>query len=157
MSGIGTLTRIFVLMFSKACQYGIRATLYVASRTGSGLRTSLRDIAAHTGSPEAFTAKILRQLVRHKIITSVKGPAGGFGIHPSKAGKITLRQVVTAIDGDALFTTCGMGLKSCSERKPCPLHHQYKDIRQRLEKMLGESSLTELSSGLEAESCYLKS
>lgn len=157
MSGIGLCNRIFVLMFSKACQYGIRATIYVASRAGSGVRISLHDIAKHTGSPEAFTAKILRQLVKHKIITSVKGPSGGFEINPGKVGKITLRQVVSAIDGDALFTRCGMGLKSCSERKPCPLHHQYKEIRERLETMLDKNSLSELSAGLYDASSYLKS
>ena len=157
MSGIRPCSRIFVLMFSKACQYGIRATIYVASRAGTGIRMSLHDIAKHTGSPEAFTAKILRQLVKSKIISSVKGPSGGFEITPGKVGKISLRQVVSAIDGDTLFTGCGMGLKTCSERKPCPLHHQYKEIRERLEIMLDKNSLSELSSGLYDASSYLKS
>ena len=58
-------------MFSKACEYGIRATLYIAMNSLEDKRVSLRNIAGKIDSPEAFTAKILQQLVHHHIIHSV--------------------------------------------------------------------------------------
>ena len=45
-------------MFSKACEYGIRATIYIAMQSKEGNRVSLKDIADQTNSPVAFTAKI---------------------------------------------------------------------------------------------------
>ena len=67
-------------MFSKACEYGIKATIFIASNSYEKQRVSLKEIAKEIDSPEAFTAKILQNLVRHKIINSVKGAYGGFEI-----------------------------------------------------------------------------
>ena len=50
-------------MFSKACEYGIRASIYIASQTQIGNRVSLVDVVKKIESPEAFTSKILQKLV----------------------------------------------------------------------------------------------
>ena len=143
-------------MFSKACEYGIRATIYIATQSYEHKRVSLKDIAKKIGSPEAFTAKILQQLVRSNIIDSVKGPSGGFDIEVKKLHKINLGQVVTSIDGDALFTECGLGLKECSSLKPCPVHDQFKKIREDLKEMLGNTNLYDLSLGQKEGLSFLK-
>lgn len=46
-------------MFSKTCEYGIRATIHIASKSLLGERVSLRDVTEAINSPVAFTAKIL--------------------------------------------------------------------------------------------------
>jgi Rrf2 family iron-sulfur cluster assembly transcriptional regulator len=143
-------------MFSKACEYAIRATLYLSSKADRGEKAGLKDIAAQIDSPEAFTAKILQQLVKNSIVTSVKGPSGGFGIEPSGVQTITLQQIVKAIDGDAIYVGCGLGLKACSEKNPCPLHHQFKAIRDGLREMLETTTLYDLSNGLKAGVTFLK-
>ena len=51
-------------MFSKACEYAIRATILIAMEGRKGRRMSLVEIADRTGSPKAFTAKVLQQLAR---------------------------------------------------------------------------------------------
>ena len=51
-------------MFSKACEYAIRATLYIAGATANDQRVTVKDIASEVNAPEAFTAKILQKLVR---------------------------------------------------------------------------------------------
>lgn len=65
-------------MFSKSCEYGIRATAFVAVESKKNHRVSLRMIAKAIDSPVAFTAKILQQLASHGIISSVQGAMGGF-------------------------------------------------------------------------------
>ena len=60
-------------MFSKACEYGIKASIFIALCSYKGVRVSLKSIAKEINSPEAFTAKILQDLVRHDVINSVKG------------------------------------------------------------------------------------
>ena len=133
------------MMFSKACEYGIRATIYIAGQSSRSRRVSLKDIAREIDSPEAFTAKILQLLARNHIIDSIKGPSGGFQIDPDNMDKIKLIHVVTAIDGDAIFNACGLGLKECSASQPCPVHDKFKVIRDELRKMLEGTSLSELS------------
>lgn len=143
-------------MFSKACEYGIRASIYIAGQSHKDQRTSLKDIARQIGSPEAFTAKILQQLSKNNIISSIKGPKGGFEIEKKQIGKIKLSQIVLAIDGDALYKGCGLGLKECSEKVPCPVHHQFKQIRQSIIHMLEHTNLSELAMGLKDGSTFLK-
>lgn len=143
-------------MFSKACEYGIKAAIHIAVRSNQGDRVSLKDIAKEIDSPEAFTAKILQQLARNNIIDSVKGPAGGFEIDKKKLAKIKLSHIVSAIDGDSIYKGCGVGLKECSEKKPCPVHDKFKKIRNDLKQMLESTSLMELALGLKDGATYLK-
>lgn len=143
-------------MFSKACEYGIRASIYISLQSLQNVRVSLKDIAKEIDSPEAFTAKILQQLAKNKIIDSVKGPSGGFDIDKKKIEKIVLSEIVKAIDGDSIFDGCGLGLKKCSEKQPCPVHNKFKKIREDLKKMLDTTTLYELSLGLKDGSTFLK-
>ncbi len=140
-------------MFSKACEYGIKATLYIAQ---SGNRVSLKDIAGAIDSPEAFTAKILQQLARNGIVSSVKGPSGGFEINEKYLPEIRLSHIVSAIDGMNIYKGCGLGLKECNESQPCPVHDKFKAIRNELRKMLEETSLEELAIGLNQGLTFLK-
>ncbi len=143
-------------MFSKACEYGIRAVIHIAVRSNNNTRTSLKDISKEIHSPEAFTAKILQQLAKNDIIDSIKGPNGGFEIEKKKMTKIKLSHIVLALDGDSIFKGCGLGLKDCSEVHPCPVHHKFKKIRNELKQMLENTSVHELSLGLKDGLTFLK-
>ena len=144
------------MMFSKACEYGIKATLYIAVQSLDGQRVSLKDIAREVDSPVAFTAKILQNLVRDGILDSVKGPTGGFEIPKKRMDEIYLIEVVSAIDGDAIFTGCGLGLKECNAAAPCPVHYKFKAVRDSLRDMLSETTIFELATGIEVGSSVLK-
>lgn len=143
-------------MFSKACEYGIKATIFIADQTILMNRVSLKDIANEIDSPEAFTAKILQQLARNNIIDSVKGQTGGYEIQKEHLATIKLSHIVTAIDGDSILTDCALGLKKCSEAQPCPVHHKFKKIREALKTMLENTSLLELSNRSKQGLTYLK-
>lgn len=144
------------MVFSKACEYGIRATLYIAHQSLDEKRATLKDIAAEIDSPVAFTAKILQQLTRQNVIVSTKGPTGGFKLEKEKMKATNLLEIVEAIDGKDLFTQCGLGLKECSETHPCPVHNEFKHVRDRLHKMLISTSIHEMAIGLENKETYLK-
>lgn len=143
-------------MFSKACEYGIRATLLIATHSLTGVRVNVKDIAQETGSPVAFTAKILQQLVRGGIVRSVQGATGGFEIGREQMEHIRLDQIVSAIDGDQIFTGCGLGLKICNALKPCPVHERFAAVRDELKTMLEETSVLELALGLKDGLTFLK-
>lgn len=143
-------------MFSKACQYGIKATLQIASQSQVGKRVSLKEIAKAIDSPEAFTAKILQQLSRNGIIKSIIGPGGGFEIEKENLSQIKLSQIVTAIDGDSIYKSCCLGLTECNELKQCPMHQKFKQIRDDLKTMLENTDMLDLVNGLKEGLTFLK-
>ena len=117
---------------------------------------SLKEIAKEIDSPVAFTAKILQQLSKNKIVDSVKGAWGGFEIEKSNIDNVKLSQIVYAIDGDKVYVGCGLGLKMCNANKPCPVHDKFVAIRNDLQHMLEHTSLFEMTAGLEVGLTYLK-
>lgn|SRR5690606_10802585 len=135
-------------MFSKACEYGIKAIIYIATRSLQDERVKIGDIVQHIDSPEAFTAKILGMLVRQGLVQSVTGPYGGFQIDKSKVKSVRLSDIVSAIDGDSIYRGCGLGLSECSDDEPCPVHDKFVTIRTQLKNMLETTSLFDLASGL---------
>ena len=143
-------------MFSKTCEYGIRAAIFIASESYQNNRVGLRDIAEKIDSPEAFTAKILQLLSKNNIIHSIKGVGGGFEIPKENMSQIKLSQIVTALDGNRVFTGCGLGLKQCSEDHPCPVHDKFKSIRNELAFMLENTNLEELAIGIKSGDTFLR-
>ncbi len=142
-------------MFSKACEYAIRALLFIAQKTKDGSKIGIKEIAKGIDSPEHFIAKILQDLGRKGIVQSQKGPAGGFYLDQSSLDT-TLADVVRTVDGDSIFSGCALGLKQCSEVKPCPLHDEFKKIRDDIFKMLQTAKLGEFNGQLEKNKLFLK-
>jgi len=143
------------MIFSKTCEYAIRAMIYVAQHTRSGQRVGIKDIAKGIDSPEHFIAKILQDLSRKRIVQSAKGPNGGFYLNADSLN-LTLADVVKTVDGDELFTGCGLGLKQCSETHPCPIHHEFKQIRKDIQCLLEGAKLGEFTDALEKSLTFLK-
>lgn len=141
-------------MFSKACEYGIRAVIYIYSQNNKGKKLGIKDISKEIDGPEFFTAKILQSLARQGIISSSKGPNGGFFIEKEQEN-LRLIDLIIAIDGDQLFNGCGLGLKQCSEVSPCPIHHDFKAIRDQLKEMLSGMKIADLASDISSGSATL--
>lgn len=135
-------------MFSKSCEYALQAMIYIVLHSGEGKNVSLKEIAHNQEIPLHFLSKILQILVKHKFIGSVKGPNGGFfPLKPPQ--KITLLAIVKTIDGKNIFNRCGLGLKKCSDATPCPIHHEYKIVKQNIEHILSNKSIAELAEDVE--------
>ncbi len=143
-------------MFSKACEYGIRAAIHIGQQSSEGKRASLKAVASAIDSPEAFTAKILQSLAKADIIESIMGPTGGYQLSPEKGEATSLLKIVNAIDGEKVYEGCGLGLKECNEAKPCPVHYQFASIRNALKSMLETTSIRDLTKGIQEEMFFLK-
>lgn len=142
-------------MFSKTCEYALRAMLFISHRSKNGDKTGIREVAEGINSPQYFTAKILQELSRKKLVRSIKGPGGGFYLNEQDL-ECTLADIVRAIDGDKIFAGCGLGLNECSEKEPCPLHSRFKTIRNEIRNMLQKAKLTEFHEQLEQKLIFLK-
>ena len=143
-------------MFSKACEYGIKASIYIIDSSLKNQKVSMKDVAMAIDSPESYTSKILQQLSRNNIIQSEKGPTGGFSIDKDKIEKINLSTIVSAIDGDSIYNDCGLGFHHCDGGKPCVIHNQYKPIRVELKTMLENTLIVDLSEDIEKGLSFLK-
>ncbi|TRX52210.1 Rrf2 family transcriptional regulator [Fulvivirga sp. M361] len=141
-------------MFSKACEYASKIMIYLASKRDEDKLAGLKDIAKAINSPEAYTAKILQQLVRRELLLSVRGPNGGFGIHKNK--EVSLMEVVMAIDGEGIVKKCILGLEVCSENRPCPVHDKFVAVRDHLRGILSTTLITEVGDGIEESIFFLK-
>ncbi|MGE7775886.1 RrF2 family transcriptional regulator [Chitinophaga sp. NPDC101104] len=143
-------------MLSRACEYGIKAAVYLAQRAKANELSSVKEIATAIGSPVAFTAKVLQQLVRSGLISSAKGVKGGFFIDEATLRHLNLCRIVSAIDGNGITENCMLGLRECSEKNPCPVHHQYKHIKADIIRMLNDSLVANLTIDVEQKLSVLK-
>jgi Rrf2 family protein len=135
-------------MFSTSCHYGLQAMLYIAMYSTSQKNVGLTEIAENQEIPKHFLSKILQELVRNNLIESMKGPKGGFKLKHS-ADDIHLIQIIEAIDGLEVFTQCGIGFKKCSDDHPCPIHHEYKVVREKIQELFVNKSLKDLTEDVE--------
>ena len=142
-------------MFSKTCEYAIRALIFIAQKSKDGSRISIKDISSGIDSPEYFIAKILQDLSRKGFVQSAKGPNGGFYMDDANLEQ-SVADIVREIDGDKLFSGCGLGLKECSEDHPCPIHNDCKHIRQEIKTMLEESRIQLFVENLDLKLTFLK-
>ena len=142
-------------MFSKTCEYAIRALIFIAQMSKDGSRISIKDISSGIDSPEYFIAKILQDLSRKGFVQSAKGPNGGFYMDDANLEQ-SVADIVREIDGDKLFSGCGLGLKECSEDHPCPIHNDFKHIRQEIKTMLEESRIQLFVENLDLKLTFLK-
>ena len=119
-------------MFSNAAEYAIKAFIWISNNATDKNLVKAEDLAKETQMPKAFIAKILQNLSKKQIVTSVKGPHGGFYIYNNDPESISIYSIVEAIDGNGILNSCVLGIKVCSDVKPCPAHNKYKPIKLQL-------------------------
>src|SRR4051812_13472695 len=85
------------MQLTRAADYAVRVMMYLAA-LNAGERASLSSIVEATAAPESFLSKVLQSLTRAHMISSRRGPTGGFEIAPI-GRRASMRDVVEAIDG----------------------------------------------------------
>lgn len=121
-------------MLSLTCKTAIKAVIYLASKLESGEKTGIKEIAAYIDASEHTVGKMLQTLVKQKVINSVKGPNGGFYITEKQMYQ-PLINIIDAVDGKEVFNQCGLGLSRCSATHPCPIHNDYRKIRDQFKEL----------------------
>ena len=134
------------MLYSSACEYAIRALTHL-SRRPPGDRARLDEIAEEGDLPAPYLGKILKELVAEGLLTSARGPGGGYALAYPPA-EITLMDVKDTIDGTRDLERCAVGLDPCSDETPCPLHDTFKPIREAIRAYLEETTLEDLARGL---------
>jgi len=144
-------------MFSKACEYAIRAVIFIANKSYEGERCTLAEISKGIDSPVAFTGKILQKLSRGGIVDSKKGPHGGFEVSARKINRTTLAEIINLMDCSNIFNHCVLGLDQCSDSRPCPVHHKYIPIRNEIIEFVHKTYLKEIISDISTLKTFMRS
>lgn len=142
-------------MFSKTTEYALRATIYIAQKGTIDHKLGIGEIADAIDSPQSFTAKILQMLTKeNKVISSAKGPNGGFYI-TNQSKKLPVRAILEAVDDEGILNNCILGLRHCSQKNPCPMHEDFKQIRDQLNKLFEKKTIGSLANKMNKDNFFI--
>lgn len=141
-------------MLSLTCKTAIKAVIFLSSKSDEGEKSSIKEIAMRINASEHTVGKILQLLARKKLINSLKGPTGGFYLDEEQQEQ-SLINIVQTIEGGMIFQECGLGLSKCSASHPCPIHDEYKIVRDQAEKIFKEKKIRELCGSVTNGLAYL--
>ena len=141
-------------MFSNSSKYAIKAVLYLALHTGDDTKLMVKDICKPINVPKAYLAKLLQDLSRHKIVSSTRGPKGGFYLSEQNKALVVM-DIIDVIDGKKKLESCLLSLKDCNKDKPCPLHQTISSSRSKMIDILKTTSIKDLSENLSSKKAFL--
>ncbi len=118
-------------MLTNASKYAIRAVLHLTKKMDEIKKVNGKEIGKDLDIPEAFIAKILQKLAKANIISSHKGPKGGFFMSEENLNN-NINDIIWAVEGKDIFDGCFMGLPVCSDENPCPVHHIVAPFKEQL-------------------------
>jgi len=141
------------MLYSSACEYAIRALIYLVKQQPDQF-ILLREIAKAEGIPYPFLGKIFQNLVRAGVLRSAKGLHGGYAlVRPPE--EITLYHIKEVIDGTADLERCITGLDRCSDEMICPLHETWKPLRQEIKYFLQNTSMADIAQAVQKKRIVL--
>ena len=103
-----------------------------------------KEVAGQLDIPAPFLAKTLQELTKKEILSSIKGPNGGFFLSKENNQK-TLLDIIECIDGIQKFNECFLGQHECNDDAPCVVHHIYLSFKNKLIDKLKTKSILEMA------------
>ena len=129
-------------LLSQGAQYAISAIIAISKAAPKGA-ISASELAKSLRCPAAYLSQLLSKLKAPGIINSQRGLNGGvYLVKP--LDKITLMEVIDAIDGHDFFTQCFLGIEGCGHIEPCPFHEFWSVERKKINQWLSETSFAEI-------------
>lgn len=127
-------------MLSQTAEYALRAIVFLADQ-GETART-VEQIAQVTKVPLGYLAKVMQSLARAGLVQSQRGLHGGFML-AGDPEKLTVWDVVEAVDALQRIRSCPLGLKSHGKHL-CPMHKRLDDAYAQVEHAFRNSTVAEL-------------
>ncbi len=130
------------MLLSQTCEYTLRAVAYIAQHEAEG-SVLAREIAAANDIPLKYLQKILRELVRAGLLTSVRGIGGGFRLEAA-ARKAPLAAFVAPFEDVVGRTTCPFGKPKCGAGDTCPIHDHWIGVVEAYRDFMDTTRVTDL-------------
>jgi Rrf2 family iron-sulfur cluster assembly transcriptional regulator len=141
------------MIYSRSVEYAIRACVYLVD-VEEGRYAMVKNIAQECSTPTHFLAKILQQLARKGFLRSRKGPTGGYALR-RPADDINLLELVDSIDGLSEHQRCPGGMAECNDEAQCGMHDSWKELRERILRYLGDTSVLDLNTAQKKKAAAL--
>jgi len=106
--------------------------------------TSIKELTKKLNIPYHFLGKILQDLTYKGLLSSQKGPTGGFAL-AMPASEITLYRIVEAIDGNDFMNKCVMGFPECTGKNPCAVHEKWGGLKDGIYTMLATKNIAQMA------------
>ncbi len=131
------------MIYSDTVRYALMALSYLASNRGRLVKAD--EIAQNQNIPKPFLSKILHELSRRDVLSSVKGPKGGFALKADPS-KLTMWDVVVLLGEEGKFNTCVLMPDRCEEYEtnPCAIHHRWEKLKKKIVEFLKETTIEDL-------------
>ncbi len=123
--------------------YALRAVVELAGRFGREL-VATKELSDRQDIPFHLACKLLQRLHKAGIVRSTMGPAGGFKLYRDPS-KITVRQVVEAIQGPVRLNRCQFEKKICRLSRQCTIKPELARLQDRIDSFLDGLTLRQLS------------
>ena len=127
-------------MLSQTVDYALRAVVFLASERPEPRTTE--KISAATMVPRQYLSKVMQSLVRAGIVSSQRGPNGGFTLRKSDS-RLTVFEIVEAVDPIQRIRECPLGLKT-HRGNLCPLHRRLDNAMEMVETAFRNSTVAEI-------------
>lgn len=134
-----------MLTLSKKVEYALIALLHMGRQRGGELATA-KDMAERYEMPPELLGKVLQSLVRAELIESTPGARGGYA--PARAlERVTLGDVIEAVEGPVFFTRCQEDPASCGQFHACSIKEPIHAIQEQLVRFIHGVRLTQFLPG----------
>jgi Rrf2 family protein len=124
-------------------EYAIRGIVYLAKQP-PGKVVLVSEVAEVTGVSQTFLAKIFQNFAKLGLVNSFRGTGGGF-LLGRPAARITLRQVVEAVEGSIIPNRCLSEEGSCNRETECTVHPIWRKVQVEIAAILDSVTLEDLA------------
>jgi Rrf2 family protein len=132
-------------MLSATADHALRAVLVLA-RDGGRRMMRADEIADAIGAPRNYMAKTLGALAKAGIVTSARGPLGGFALAVAPEA-LTLARVIDLFDEPRRQTRCMLGNAPCDPTRPCAAHNRWIEVLEARRAPLASTTVADLLAG----------
>ena len=135
------------MKITQEADYGLRVVIYLC-KLGYGEKVESKVISEKEGIPLRFLLKLLRKLILVDILRSYRGVKGGYAINKLPE-KITLKDVIEAIDGPVCVNRCVIEPTFCNLNKTavCVVHRAMTKVQKKLNAELESINFKQLVDG----------
>lgn len=130
------------MSLSNTADYALRAVVVLGRSFGAGVLHA-DEIARATGTPRNYMAKVLNALAKAGVVSSARGPMGGF-VLAAAPETITLAQVIEIFDQPHRHTRCLLGNGPCCASDPCTAHRTWDAVMHRRREPLVATTISDL-------------
>ena len=128
---------------SKKADYGLIAMKHLAKHSRQHA-CSANEIAEEYGISTTLMAKVLQKLARQSLVTAKHGSTGGYQLAKAPEQTSAL-EVITAIDGPLLITSCVTTHGNCDATERCSIKEPLRRVNESILGVLGTVTVAQLT------------